>query len=155
VQNIPEHVLVTALRNAYSAFRSGDALTALQRLEGTLAHPSANKPGSIAGALWGLAGDCHFKLNNPEQGFAAYRRGIELDPGAGCLPFFARQVASHRRVKDAGYALECLNASRRADWFALRKHPLHFLKWTLSPDAIWFRLFVMPAVRWRLKRMLT
>lgn len=113
----------------------------------------ANCPSVTAGALWGLAGDCYFARGELDRGFGAYRRAIDLDPHAGCLPLFACAVAKYGRAQDAELALICLDASWQADKTALRRHPLHFLRWSLKPDFLYFRFVKLPSVRRRLRRL--
>jgi tetratricopeptide (TPR) repeat protein len=142
------------LRTAYDLFRAGEFRAALALLEPVLGSEQApvGHP-YVAGILCGLAGDCYFKLGEPEKGFRAYRRAIDLDPGAGCLALFAYQVAKHRRGQDAEFALRCLAKSREADRQAFRRHPIHFLSFALRPSAILFQLVQLPIARWRLRRL--
>ena len=150
---IAGHPLMPVLRSAYAAFRAGDTPGALDQLAPALGAEAATQPGVVPGVVWGLAGDCYFRLGEPDRGFAAYRRAIDLDPAAGCLAFFARQVAAHRRVADARFALRCLDAARVADRAALRRHPLHNLRHSDPPDTHNNQFAELPCVRWRLRRM--
>jgi hypothetical protein len=101
---------------------------ALDLLEPVIEHDElANRASVMAGVLWGLAGDCYFRLKDADKGFRAYRRAIELDGGTGCLPLFACQVASHQRVDDAEAGLAALRAHGALSRRALRRHPIHFL----------------------------
>jgi tetratricopeptide (TPR) repeat protein len=107
----------------------------------------------MTGMIWGLTGDCYFKLKESENGFAAYRRAIEMDPKAGCLALFARQVAAYRRVEDAAFAIECLDMYRSANREALLKYPIHHIIHSLPPDMLYLRFAVLPCVRLRLRRL--
>ena len=142
------------LAAAYREFRTGKPQAALDLLEPVLEHDEVvNRPSVMAGVLWGLAGDCYFRLDQPEKGFRAYRRSIELDGSAGCLALFACQVARHRRAEDAEEALQCLRAARACDWRALRQHPVHFLWHSIGLDALYFRFIKVPLARRRLRRL--
>jgi tetratricopeptide (TPR) repeat protein len=136
---------------AVKAFRGGDPERAVQIVE--RCDGLADETGEVASHLWGLAGDAYFKLGRTDDGFRAYRRAIELFPAAGCLAFYAIQVANHRRAEDAAFALECLDADARGNRKALREHTLHYLLHSLKPDMLWFSLVWKPLARWRLKRL--
>lgn len=153
MDEVADHPLMPALRLAYASFRAGNVRAAVEQLAPALATDAAKQPAVVAGALWGLAGDCAFKLGEIDRGFAAYRQAIALDPQAGCLTLFARQVAAHRRAEDAAFALQCLGMARASDWAALRRYPVHFLLHSIAPDALYFRFAVLPCVRWRLRRL--
>ena len=149
--NHPHAIL---LRSAYAKFLAGDARTAVDELAAVLEHdPAAREPGRLTGMLWGLTGDCYFKLGEGEKGFAAYRQSLQLDPSAGCLALFARQVADEGRWEDAALALRCLDLARDEDWRAFRRHPIHFLSHNLSPSTIYFRLVRWPRIRRRLRQL--
>jgi hypothetical protein len=153
-ENFADHPHWPLLVAAYRQFRAGMPQAALDLLQPVLEHDeSANRPSVVAGVLWGLAGDCFFRLDKPDEGFRAYRRAIELDGNCGCLALFACQVARHRRAEYAAEALRCLRASRAADWRALRQHPVHFLWHSLGPEALYFRFVRVPLARWRLRRL--
>ena len=153
-ENLAEHPHWSLLVAAYRQFRAGAPRAALDQLEPVLEHDElANRPSFMAGVLWGLTGDCYFRLDKPDEGFRAYRRAIELDGATGCLALFACEVARHRRAEDAEEALRCLRAARAADWRALTRHPFHFLWHSLGPDALYFRFVRVPLARWRLRRL--
>lgn len=140
------------LVKAYARFLEGIPRAALYLLEPVLvADETARSPAVVTSLLWGLAGDCYFKLDEAEAGFAAYRVSISLDPKAGCLVLYARQVARHCRSEEAEFALRCADTARRTDKEALRRYPVHFLRHALKPDALYFRLVVMPLTRRRLR----
>lgn len=139
---------------AYRQFQDGKPGATLALLEPVIERDeSANHPSLMAGVMWGLAGDCYFRLDEPDKGFRAYRRAIELDGAAGCLTLFACQVAWHRRAEYAEEALGCLRASRAADWRALRQHPLHFLWHCLGVKDLYFRFVRVPLARRQLHRL--
>src|SRR5258707_694384 len=102
----------------------------------------------MAGILWGLGGDCYFRLNESEKGFRAYRRAIELDEKASCLALFACEVAWYRRVQDAEEAFRCLRADRAGYRQSLRRHPVQFfLGHILVPELLFVRFVRIPPVR--------
>jgi tetratricopeptide (TPR) repeat protein len=145
--------IMSVLREAYGAFRSGQVRRALDLLQPVLAEDRANRSTTAASVVWGLAGDCHFKLDQPEDGFRAYQRSIALNPDAGCLTLFACQVAKHRRGRDAEDALRCLEMARDSDRRAFKKHPIHVLLHSLKPTALWHRFVKIPIARRRLIRL--
>ena len=145
--------IMPLLRQAYPPFRNGQVRQALDLIEPMLKVERANRSTAAASVLWGLAGDCYFKLNQPEDGFRAYRRSIELNPETGCLTLFACQVAKHRRAELAAEALRCLQAARKADWRAFKKYPVHVLLHSLKPTALLHRFYEVPLTRWRLRRL--
>lgn len=153
-ESIDEHPLRPLLVASYREFRIGRPRAALDLLVPVIEHDErANRPSVMAGVLWGLAGDCHFWLDEPDKGFRAYRRAIELDGRTGCLALFACQVAWHRRAEDAEEALRCLRAARASDWQAFRRHPIHVLHHSLGVEALYFRFVRVPLVKWRLHRL--
>jgi hypothetical protein len=153
-ESIADHPHRPVLVAAYRQFRLDNPGAALELLEPVIGHDElANRPSVTAGVLWGLAGDCYFRVGAPEKGFRAYRRSIELDGEAGCLALFACQVAWHRRADYAEEALGCLRAARAADGRALRRHTLRFLWHSLGVEALYFRFVRVPLVRWRLRRL--
>jgi tetratricopeptide (TPR) repeat protein len=153
-ESVADHPHRPLLVAAYRRFRAGDPRAALDLLEPVIGSDElANRSSVMAGVLWGLAGDCYFRLGQPDSGFRAYLRAIALDGTTGCLALFACQVAWHRRAEYAEQALECLRAARTADGQALRRHPAHFLWHSCGMDAIYFRFVQVPLARWRLRRL--
>jgi tetratricopeptide (TPR) repeat protein len=153
-ENLATHPHWPLLVAAYRQFRAGAPRAALDLLEPVLGHDElANRPSAMAGVLWGLAGDCYFRLDQPDEGFRAYRRAIELDGTTGCLALYACQVARHRRAENAEEALQCLRAARALDWQALRRYPVHFLWHSLGLEALYFRFVRVPLARWRLRNL--
>jgi hypothetical protein len=155
-EDYSKHPHMVLLRTAYSDFRCGNPQDALDRIEPILLTDSTTQAPSIAtGLLWGLAGDCYFKLSKYENGFIAYRKAMELDPTCGCLAVFAREVARHRRLEDAEFALQCLEVDREARRKAWREHFWHILRFSLNLDTLWFQLVIIPLTRRRLRRLAT
>ncbi len=153
-EQLSDHPHARLLRSAYAAFLAGDARSAVDELRPVLdKDPAAREPGQLTGLLWGLAGDGYFVLGEEENGFLAYRQSLQLDPAAGCLALFARQVADQGRWEDAAFALQCLDRARAEDWRAFRRHPIHFLRHNLSLSAVYFRLVRWPRIRRRLKQL--
>ncbi len=153
-ESYADHPLGLLLSAAYRKFRAGEPAAALDLLEPVLEYDEmANRASAMAGLLWGLAGDCYFRIDEADKGFHAYQRAIKLDGDAGCRALFACQVASHRRAEHAEEALRCLRAARASDWRALRRHPAHFLKHSLRLEALYFRFVRVPLARWRLRRL--
>ena len=147
---ISEHPHIPLLRSAYACFRHRDHRSAIDILAPIL--DPTERPSVVAGAIWGLAGDCYFALDEIELGFTAYRQSLTLDPMGGCLSLFAREVVRHHRTEDADFALLCLNGAWQADKLAFRRYPMHFLKHSLSPRLLYFRIMVLPKLRQRLRR---
>jgi hypothetical protein len=152
--NIDDHPHRPQLIAAYRQFRAGKPQATLDLLKPVVEKDgAANRQSVMAGVLWGSVGDCYFKLDEPDKGFQAYRRSIELDSYTGCLPLFACQVAWHHRTEDAEEALRCLWVMRERDRAALRKHPVHFVWQSLSWEMLYFRFVRLPLTRWRLQRL--
>src|SRR3954453_18946455 len=125
--------LMPSLRVAYSNFKSGNFQVVINLLRELIdKNPEAKQPGVASSAVWAMLGDSYFIFNDPESGFTAYRKSIELDEGSGCLSVFASQVVKCHRVRDASFALACLRASSRANRRAITKFPLHFLSRTIN-----------------------
>jgi hypothetical protein len=154
VESIAEHPHRPLLIAAYRQFLAGQPGAALALLEPVVERDElANRPSAMGGLLWGLAGDCYFRLVEPEKGFQAYRRAIACDGRAGCLTFFACQVAWHRRAEDVEEAFQCLRAARAADRWALRQFLVHFLWHSIGMERLYHRFVRIPLVRWRLWRL--
>ena len=147
------HPLRPLMVSAARLLRSKDYRATLALLEPVIERDEdANRPSPISGLLWAMAGDCYFELSEPDKGFRAYRRAMELDGNTGCLALFACQVASHRRAEYAEEGLRALRANRLSLWRAFRRSPILTL-WYMNWEFLSLCFFHAPRARWRLRRM--
>ena len=148
------HPLRPLLVVAARVFLAGNYRATLNLLEPVIEHDEhVNRPSPVSSLFWAVAGDCYFLLGEPERGFRAYRRSMELDGESACLREFACQVAAHRRVEDAEEALRALRNARAAEWHTFRKHPIHVLRHNLNRVMLSLRFVRVPIARWKLRRM--
>lgn len=144
------------LRAASTDLRARRPLAVIERLDPILKSGFVEEgEHNFESIFWGLLGDAFFRLGKVNEGVHAYRRSIELDPSSGPVTLLVYEVARHKLVSEAAFALACLERQEKVIAASPRRFRLiaflvaPFLEWNYG----WFQFIQLPLARRRLKRM--